>query len=525
VPERYLGRTLGKFRIDALVGTGGFAWVYKAWDPELEIPVALKILKPQYAGDEKFESRFRREAATAAKLRHPNIVKIFAVGKEDDSVFFAMDFLPHGLADRLEVMSTLPESMLVRMGIDVASALGFAHREGVIHRDIKVDNILFDDHGNAIVADFGIARALTNYVDQTGTNMVVGTPQYFSPEQARGLSLDGRADIYSLGVTLFRAATGQLPFQGEDWYEIARQQVEDKPPRPRAVNPALSRDLEKLILSCLEKDPDDRFQSGEQLCQALARLLQDRGDSVTAVRTLAHPAMETAPSPMRAIHLRKSTRRALARGFGAAVALGLVGWGMATFLQLRERGSTGVADATPAPVPTPPAGAPPLATATTTAPPVPLPAIRALFVTAPARAAILVDGREVGRGPTWRSATVPPGRHVVAARLDPMAGCSSTTDSVVITLADSGLRSVRLAPRACGRIDLEITPAAARWTLSLDGHAPRTGTSLVAQPLVVPEGRWRLQVQAPGCATFDDFVPVSAGETVKQPVRLLCGEG
>ena len=297
MPERYLGRTLGKFRIDALIGTGGFAWVYKAWDPELEIPVALKILKPQYAGDEKFESRFRREAATAAKLRHPNIVKIFAVGKEEDSVFFAMDYLPHGLADRLEVMSTLPESMLIRMGIDVASALGFAHREGVIHRDIKVDNILFDDHGNAIVADFGIARAVTNYVEQTGTNMVVGTPQYFSPEQARGLTLDGRADIYSLGVTLFRASTGELPFKGEDWYEIARQQVEDKPPRPRTINQTISKELEKIILTCLEKDPDDRFQSGEQLCQALAKLLQERGENVTAVRTLAHPSVEVLLDP------------------------------------------------------------------------------------------------------------------------------------------------------------------------------------------------------------------------------------
>jgi serine/threonine protein kinase len=207
VPERFLGRTLGKFRIDAIIGTGGFAWVYKAFDPELEIPVALKVLKPQYAGDEQFEQRFRREAATAARLRHPNIIKIFAVGKDGDAVYFAMDFLPQGLPDRLEVVTKLPEPVLIRMGIDVASALGFAHREGVVHRDIKIDNILFDDHGNAIVADFGIARAVSNYVQQTGTNMVVGTPQYFSPEQARGMALDGRADIYSLGVTLYRAAT------------------------------------------------------------------------------------------------------------------------------------------------------------------------------------------------------------------------------------------------------------------------------------------------------------------------------
>jgi serine/threonine-protein kinase len=163
LPERYLGQTLGKYRIDAVIGSGGFAWVYKAFDPELEIPVALKILKPQYAGDESFEQRFRREASTAAKLRHPNIINIFAVGKENGAVYFAMDYLPQGLADRLSVMTTLPESMLIRMAIDVSSALGFAHREGVIHRDIKTDNILFDEHGNAVVADFGIARAVAGY--------------------------------------------------------------------------------------------------------------------------------------------------------------------------------------------------------------------------------------------------------------------------------------------------------------------------------------------------------------------------
>jgi serine/threonine-protein kinase len=169
-----------------------------------------------------------------------------------------MDYLPQGLADRLEVMATLPPEMLIRLGMDVASALDFAHREGVIHRDIKTDNILFDAHGNAIVADFGIARAVQNYAAQTGTNMVVGTPQYFSPEQARGLSLDGRADIYSLGITLFRAATGVLPFNGDDWYEIARQHVDDPPPTPSSLNPALPAELDAIILKCLAKSPDDR---------------------------------------------------------------------------------------------------------------------------------------------------------------------------------------------------------------------------------------------------------------------------
>jgi serine/threonine protein kinase len=265
LPERYLGRHLGRFRIDSLIGSGGFAWVYKGYDPELDIPVAIKVLKPQYAGEETFETRFRGEASTAAKLRHPNIIRILAVGREEQAVYFVMDYLPNVLDDRLRTMGTLPESLLVRMGMDVSAALAFAHREGVIHRDVKTDNILFDEHGNAVVADFGIARAVSGYIEQTGTNMEVGTPQYFSPEQARGQTLDGRADVYSLGVTLFKAATGVLPFQGDDWYEIARQHVEEPPPRPRSLNPALSRATERIILSGLEKSPDARFPSGDAL--------------------------------------------------------------------------------------------------------------------------------------------------------------------------------------------------------------------------------------------------------------------
>ena len=274
MPERYLGRTLGKYRVEELIGSGGFAWVYRGFDPELDIPVALKVLKPQFGGDATFEERFRREASTAAKLRHPNIISVYSVGRDGDAVYFAMDYLPNGLADKLETSSSLPDEFVLRMGIDVARALGFAHREGVIHRDIKVDNILFDNHGNAVVADFGIARAVSGYANQTGTNMVVGTPQYFAPEQARAKPLDGRADIYSLGVSLYRSATGRLPFEGDDWYEIARQHVEDPPPSPRSINPAISPAFDRLILRCMAKHPDDRPATGEQLADELAAVLR-----------------------------------------------------------------------------------------------------------------------------------------------------------------------------------------------------------------------------------------------------------
>jgi serine/threonine protein kinase len=289
MPERLIGETLGRYRVEALAGSGGFAWVYRAFDPELEIPVALKVLKPQYAGDADFEARFRREASTAAKLRHPNIVSIFAVGKENGHVYFAMDYLPRGLADRLEAVPSLPEPTVVRAGLDVAKALAFAHREGVVHRDIKVDNILFDEHGNAVVADFGIARAVAAQVRHTATNMVVGTPQYFSPEQARGQEIDGRSDIYSLGVTLYRAATGRLPFDGEDWYSIARQHVEEPPQPPRSLNPALSADFEQLLLRCLAKKPQDRFPDADELAERLESLRHPTTEITTARTVVMSP--------------------------------------------------------------------------------------------------------------------------------------------------------------------------------------------------------------------------------------------
>jgi len=513
VPERYLGETLGKYRIDAVVGSGGFAWVYKAYDPELEIPVALKILKPQYAGDEKFETRFRREASTAARLRHPNIVKIFAVGREKDAVYFAMDYLPNGLSDRLAVMTTLPEAMLIRLGMDVASAIGFAHREGVIHRDIKTDNILFDEHGNAVVADFGIARAVSNYAQQTGTNMVVGTPQYFAPEQARGLSLDGRADIYALGVTLYRASTGVLPFTGEDWYEIARQHVEDRPKRPRAIVATIPREIEDIILKCMEKKPDDRYASGEELYQELGNVMQARGDS-TAYRTHAGPVASTATTasagpPIASPSLRQSGRR-LAIGIGALVLAG-----GALFMSRRSDERTGLG------APPPP---PPVDTVESVVER-PLGQARTLVVEAP-KASILVNGVRVGRE-LWQSDTMPAGVEVrIAAELAPRAaGCPTARAESTIVLDQAGARTVRLAPRGCGLLPIEGLPAGATFTLKArDGRIVKNGTLPPAAALVLPEGVYQFVVRAPLCSNYDVEVRIVANRTASvEKFRLMCG--
>ena len=514
MPERYIGRHLGRFRIDALVGSGGFAWVYKGFDPELDVPVALKVLKPQFAGDEMFEQRFRREASTAAKLRHPNIIKILAVGREGDAVYFVMDYLSQGLVDRLRVMGTLPEHMLLRMGFDVASALGFAHRQGVIHRDVKVDNIMFDDHGNAVVTDFGIARAVTKYAEQTGTNMVVGTPQYFSPEQARGLPLDGRADLYSLGVTLFKAATGVLPFQGDDWYEIARQHVEDDPPRPRDMNPSLSKGIERIILRCLEKQPDGRFANGEALCTELSLLLPDRGE-VTSARTLMMPATDTLEPTSDRHPIRLAVRRLRRRG---VVLTAVAAVAVAGVLSASLRGKRPDAEASAAPF-VPDSG--PVDSGQRVARPSPPPP-PVVEVVAPGDAAVSVNGVAVGAG-RWRTDTLPPGTYELAASVRSYARCGSARVVDTVYVRNTGDTSVTLQPRPCGFLAVSSTPErAALSVLTSTGSLVRTVPLPLPDSLLLPVGRYRLQLRARYCSTFDDSVRIESGKTNRQQIPMIC---
>ena len=519
MPERFLGRTLGRFRVDAIIGAGGFAWVYKAYDPELDIPVALKILKPQYAGDEKFEQRFRREASTAAKLRHPNIIKIYAVGREEDAVYFAMDYLPQGLADRLNVMTQLPEQMLIRMAIDVASALGFAHREGVIHRDIKTDNILFDEHGNAIVADFGIARAVATHTDSTGTNMVVGTPQYFSPEQARGLQLDGRADIYSLGVTLFKSATGQLPFQGTDWYEIARQHVEDKPPKPRSINPQLSREMEDVILQCLEKDPNDRFATGEALCEELIHILQERGETA-AVRSSGMVSTDTLSGSVTNSRIRRRVRRN--RAWWVASAAGLV-VAIAGVAAVRSH-SNSLADKARAAAQRP-ALTPPAKTGATP-PPRPGATKPRLIVNAPKEAAVSINGVPIGTGP-FTIDTLSSGTYQVAATVAGIRNCSSLREEITAMLSGLAVDTVTLNPRNCGTLELNVTPEGASYNLQpLGNDRSRLGTLPLKEPLLLPAGAYRIMVEHKFCAQYNNpKLRITAEKPTKERVRLICDKG
>ncbi|MEP6692790.1 MAG: serine/threonine-protein kinase [Gemmatimonadaceae bacterium] len=519
MPERYAGRHLGRFRIDAAVGAGGFAWVYSGWDPELDIPVAIKVLKPQFAGDAAFEARFRREALTASHLRHPNIIRILGVGKDGDAVYFAMDYFPQNLSERLRVMQTIPERMVAKIGADVAAALAFAHREGVVHRDVKTDNILFDDHGNAIVADFGIARASTIASEDTATNMVVGTPQYFSPEQARGQPLDGRSDIYSLGVSLYRAATGKLPFTGDDWYDVARQQIEDAPRSPRELNTDLSRAFEAVVLRCLEKKAENRYANADALRGELSMLVSgDTPESTTTIIAVVPPPVDRWPRAL------SRYRVPLAAG-GAAIVL-LAAW--SAFAAGRPK-TVAIAPRVPprpmdtARLPAPPFTMTPQPRETTPAGAAPAAKPPELEVSAPAQATITVSGRAVGKG-NWHGTTISPGTHWVAATIATLPNCPTARDSERVPLSNGHATTVNLTPRPCGLLALAPQPESARYTVSdPSGTVLMSGRTPLPAPLTLPVGKYDFHFSAAQCADFTGEVKVEAGTTTSPKVTMLCG--
>jgi serine/threonine protein kinase len=263
-PTDLVGRTVGPYDLEGVLGQGGFAWVFRGRELDGS-PVAVKVLKPRYAGDPQFERRFRNEAEMAAQLQHPNIIRIRFVARSGSYVYFGMDLCADSLAARLQREGPLPEPDIVQITEDVAQGLRFAHGRGVIHRDLKPDNILLRADGSAVISDFGIARALSGHVASTGVDMAIGTPQYLSPEQAQGRPLDARLDFYALGITLFKAAAGEVPFASSDWFELARMHVEDAPPSLRKKRPELSKRFERMVMKCLAKHPDDRYRDASEL--------------------------------------------------------------------------------------------------------------------------------------------------------------------------------------------------------------------------------------------------------------------
>ena len=256
--------------IEGKLGSGGMAAVYLAHEIALDRKVAIKVLPQAFLRDEDFVTRFKREAQVSANLEHPNIVRIYKISEEENLCYFVMSYIPGGsIGDKLKEQGALSVDDIVRWGSEVCSALAYAHERDIIHRDLKPDNIMLDAHGRAILTDYGIARAaMGTRLTQTGA--VIGTPRYMSPEQARGGQLDGRSDIYSMGVLLYQMATGSLPFQATDAASLMYMHVHETPEPPDVRNAEVPDWLRDIILKCLAKNPDDRFATADELGNALA---------------------------------------------------------------------------------------------------------------------------------------------------------------------------------------------------------------------------------------------------------------
>jgi beta-lactam-binding protein with PASTA domain/tRNA A-37 threonylcarbamoyl transferase component Bud32 len=274
----------GRYELSHLVARGGMAEVYRAHDRMLDRPVALKILFPELSVDRSFVERFRREAQAAANLSHQNIVPVFDWGEDGGTYFIVMEFVDgRPLSSILRTAGPLHPDRAVEIAADVAAALAYAHRHGVVHRDVKPGNVLITDEGTVKVTDFGIARAVNTEESLTQTGAVMGTATYFSPEQAEGIAVDSRSDIYSLGVVLFEMVTGRPPFVGESPVSVASKHVRENPPAPREINPGVPPDLEAIILKCMAKSPDYRYATGDDLRVDLMRFREGRAVSAGPV--------------------------------------------------------------------------------------------------------------------------------------------------------------------------------------------------------------------------------------------------
>ena len=283
--------TGNRYRVLRRIGSGGMADVYLVEQESLGRQLVLKVMHAHLSRDEEMRERFRREAEAASRLVHPLICVPFDYGEVGEMVYLIMPHLGGGgLAELLSRQHTVPPERVAEVAAQVATALDHAHRHGVIHRDVKPDNVLFDEDGNAYLTDFGIATAQF-HARLTASGRAMGTPHYMAPEQAMGRTLDGRADLYAVGVMMYECLVGFPPFDAADAFAVGYKQVHEKPVPIGDVNSSVPPRLADIVMRCLEKAPEDRWQRGADLAAALEAWLYEIGVRRAArVRTMTPPS-------------------------------------------------------------------------------------------------------------------------------------------------------------------------------------------------------------------------------------------
>lgn len=267
-----IGKSLGKFEIVDRIGAGGMATVFKAYQHTLDRYVAIKVLPASYANDNVFEERFKREARSVAKLTHPNIVQIHDFGEQDSITYIVMEYVEGGtLKDRLK--RPLPVLEAIGYVIQAAEGLDCAHRNNIIHRDVKPANMLLRKDGHLLLSDFGIAKILEGTTSLTRVGTGIGTPQYMSPEQGTGQPVDRRSDIYSLGIVLFHCLTGRVPFTADNPLSITLKHLHEPLPYPRMVAEGVPQPIVQVVLQMTAKQPNERYQSAQDVIEALSQAL------------------------------------------------------------------------------------------------------------------------------------------------------------------------------------------------------------------------------------------------------------
>ena len=332
--DNLVGQTLGQYEITEVIGKGGMATVYRAYQPRLKRDVAVKVMLSPLAADPTFRERFEREAQAIARLRHPNILSIHDYGEtQDKRLYLVMDYVQGGTLQERMATRISPDNAM-ETAIQVADALDYAHRQGIVHRDIKPSNILLTHDGQPLLADFGLAKPTHSESRLTGGGLMLGTPDYMAPEQIKGASVDGRIDIYALGVIIFEMLTGQHPYAGETSASVIVKHITEPIPPPSKVNPAIHPALDEVVVKATAKAPHERYQRASEMVYALQMA---RPSSVTMqvdVSELVPPALLEQPEKRRTRSIGRLPT-SIAIGAGAVLVAALIA--IAVFVALRAR--------------------------------------------------------------------------------------------------------------------------------------------------------------------------------------------